>query len=185
LEGVANQKLSKNKRSTNKNVIKINRESKPLKIIYINDAPTDTSLMTQIEKPRTKLSTIKETEEKLIKSINANVNTKLINSTKIMTNDVRTLIERKDDLKEEGSTKLDEVVQENINLDIIDNTIDEVKPNPSVPEFVLSPFVCTTRGKKWIPTTCKPPKLSELFEKYENDCIADIYRHLRLLKIFT
>jgi len=172
------QTLPKNKKSTNKNVNKTNHESKPLKIININDAPTDTSLMTQIEKPRTKLSTIKETDEKLIKSINVNVKQEMMNGIKIVTNDVPTQIEKKDDLNEEGSTKLVKVLQEDIDMDIFNNTIDKMKPTPPAPEVVLSPYVCTTRGKKWKPTPRKPPKLSELFEKYEDDNVADSYRYL-------
>jgi len=178
LEVVVSQTLPKNKKSTNKNVNKSNHESKPLKIININDAPTDTSLMTKNEKPRTKLSTIKETDEKLIKSINANVKLELMNGIKIVTNDVLQQIEKKNDLNEEESTKLVRILQEDIDMDILNNTIDNMKPTLPAPEVVLSPYVCATRGKKWKPTPRKPPKLSELFEKYDDNNVADTYRYL-------
>lgn len=59
----------------------------------------------------------------------------------------------------------------------VHNTIDKI--NPVVPEVVLSPFVCTTRGQKWKPSPRIPPKLSELFDKYEDDNVPDKYRYTK------
>jgi len=181
LEVVANQTLSKKKLSINKKVNKTNRELKPLKVIVINDEIPDTSLKTPIAIPRTKLSTIKETEEKLIKSTNATARTKLMDGINTMTNSVPITNENKSDSKEKGSTKSVRILQEEINEDNFNNTVDEMtallKSDPSVPEVVLSPYVCTTRGRKWKPSPSVPAKLSDLLGKYENDDnIADLYR---------
>lgn len=113
-------------------------------------------------------------EDKALKSIKINHKTK----PKIVltvSNDDATLIQNKNTLKED-STKLVENIQKEIDLDNFNNTIDELNIKPSAPEVVLSPFVCTTRGQKWRPSPRKPPKLSELFDKYEDDNIADTYR---------
>jgi len=72
-------------------------------------------------------------------------------------------------------------LQEEIDMDNFNNTIDEMKP--VVPEIVLSPFVCTTRGHKWKPSPRKPPKLSELYDKYEDNNVADNFRYTYLFKI--
>lgn len=169
------QTLSK-KKVTNKNGKNTNHKSKILKVIEINNEIPDTSLKTPIEIPRTKLSTIKETDEKLLKSTNTGVRTKLMNGIKIKMNNVSTSNEKKDE--EVESTKYVTVLQEEIDINVFNNTVDEMKPNPLVPEVVLSPYVCTTRGKKWIPPPCIPPKLSELRGKYEDNNIADLYMYL-------
>lgn len=113
-------------------------------------------------------------EEKAIKSIKINAKTKP-NSILTVSNDTETLIKNKNTLQE-ASTKLVENVQEENDFDNFNNTIDELNIKPPVPEIVLSPFVCTTRGQKWKPSPRKPPKLSQLFNKYEDDNIADTYR---------
>lgn len=134
--------------------------------------PTDTSLTKPMKKSRLILSTIKELEEKALKSIMINkAKSKKIN---ILIND--TPIEDIENLEE--STKLVENLQEKIDIDDFNNTVNEMNVETSVPEVVLSPYVCTTRGKKWKPTPCKPPKLSELFDKYEDDNVADKYKYL-------
>lgn len=78
------------------------------------------------------------------------------------------------------STILVRKIQDPYDIGELNNTIDEMKIKPSAvaPEVVLSPFVCTTRGEKWKPSPRKPPKLSELFDKYEDDDIADMYKYL-------
>lgn len=132
-------------------------ECKPYKLVNINVEPTDTSLTIPIKKPRINLSTIKELKEFEEKS-NAKP---ILNKIKIV--------------KENN-------LQGNIdNIDNFNNTIDEMKL--VVPEIVLSPFVCTTRGQKWKPSPRKPPKLSELYDKYEDNTVADNYRYVYLFKI--
>jgi len=148
-------KTSKISKKTNK----IN-ECKPLTLININVEPTDTSLTIPIKKPRINLSTIKELKELEEKS-----NTKtILNKIKIVKEETTTLIEKENNL------------QEDIDVENLNNTIDDMKP--VVPEIVLSPFVCTTRGQKWKPSPRKPPKLSELYDKYEDNTVADNYRYL-------
>lgn len=130
-----------------------------------------------VEKPRSKLSTIKEIkelEDKAIKSLNINPKTKP-NSVLTASNDSEALVKNKNTLKED-STKLVENVQYENDLHNLNTTIDELNIKPPAPEIVLSPFVCTTRGQKWRPSPRKPPKLSQLFDKYEDDNIADSYR---------
>lgn len=81
----------------------------------------------------------------------------------------------------EMSTKLVELQEKSNDIEEFNNTINDMVPKTQIPEVVLSPFVCTTRGQKWRPSPRKPPKLSERFAKYENDNIADIYRYLFLI----
>ncbi|XP_022166589.1 uncharacterized protein LOC111031102 isoform X2 [Myzus persicae] len=147
-------KTSKISKKTNKT-----NECKPLKIINVNVEPTDTSLTIPIKKPRVNLSTIKELKEIEEKSNNKT----MLNKIKIVKDNSPTLIE-----KEKNN------LQEDIDVENLNNTIDEMKP--VVPEIVLSPFVCTTRGQKWKPSPRKPPKLSELYDKYEDNTVADNYR---------
>lgn len=104
--------------------------------------------------PKPKLSTITEIKE-IENSGNKCVKTKNI---KTLVKDSTVFIENKDNLKTE-STKV---------------VVNEQEENPGI---VLSPYVCTTRGKKWKPTPVKPPKLSELLNKYEDDNVADTYRY--------
>ncbi|XP_026807338.1 uncharacterized protein LOC113549980 isoform X1 [Rhopalosiphum maidis] len=133
-------------------------ECKPLKLVNINVESTDTSLTKPIKNPRVLLSTIKELKEFEEKS-----NTKtILNKIKIVEDNAPTSTENVNNLQEE------------IDMDNFNNTIDEMKP--VVPEIVLSPFVCTTRGHKWKPSPRKPPKLSELYDKYEDNNVADNYR---------
>lgn len=113
-------------------------------------------------------------EDKALKSININSKTKQ-KTVLTVSNDDATLVKNKNTPKED-STKLVENIQQENDLDNFNNTIDELNIKPPVPEIVLSPFVCTTRGQKWRPSPRKPPKLSELFDKYEDDNIADTYR---------
>ncbi|XP_025193881.1 guanylate kinase-associated protein mars [Melanaphis sacchari] len=146
-------KTSKVSKKTNKS-----NECKPLKLININVESTDTSLMKPMKKPRVILSAIKELKEFEEKS-----NTKTtLNKIKIVKDNAPTLNENENNLQEE------------IDMDNLNNTIDKMKP--VVPEIVLSPFVCTTRGHKWKPSPRKPPKLSELYDKYEDNNVADNYR---------
>jgi len=146
-------KTSKISKKTNKT-----NECKPLKLVNINVEPTDTSLTIPIKKPKIILSTIKE-----LKEFDEKSNTKAtLNKIKIAKDDNPTLIEKENNLQED--------IVENL-----DNTIDVMKP--VVPEIVLSPFVCTTRGQKWKPSPRKPPKLSELYDKYEDNTVADNYRY--------
>lgn len=133
-------------------------ECKPLKVVNINVEPTDTSLIKPIQKPKIILSTIKELKEFEEKS---NTET-ILNKIKTVNDDTPTLIEKENNL------------QGDMDINNFNNTIDEMKP--IVPEIVLSPFVCTTRGLKWKPSPRKAPKLSELYDKYEDDNIADNYR---------
>lgn len=151
-------KISKKTNKTN--------ECKSFKLVKINVEPTDTSLTIPIKKPKVNLSTIKELKEFEEKS-----NTKtILNKIKVVKNDTPTLIEKKNNLQGDID-----------NIDNFNNTIDEMKP--AVPEIVLSPYVCTTRGQKWKPSPCKPPKLSELYDQYEDNTIADNYRYAYLLKM--
>lgn len=100
-----------------------------------------------------------------------NIN-KIKSNVNILIND--TPIEDKENL--EKSTELAENLQENIDIEDFNNTIDEMKVQPAS-DVVLSPFVCTTRGQKWKPSPRKPPKLSELIDKYEEDPdVADVYK---------
>jgi len=148
-------KISKKTNKTNEN-----------KLININVEPIDTSLTIPIKKPRINLSTIKELKEFEEKS-----NTKtILNKIKNVKDDTPTLIEKENNLQGDID-----------NIDNFNNTIDEMKL--VVPEIVLSPFVCTTRGQKWKPSPRKPPKLSELYDQYEDNSIADNYRYAYLLKI--
>jgi len=152
-------KIPKKKNKTN--------ECKPFKHVNINVEPTDTSLTIPIKKPRINLSTIKEMKEFEEKS-----NTKtILNKIKIVKDDTPTLIEKENNLQGDID-----------NIDNFNNTIDEMKV--VVPEIILSPFVCTTRGQKWKPSPRKPPKLSELYDQYEDNTIADNYRYAYLLKYF-
>ncbi|KAE9524738.1 hypothetical protein AGLY_014788 [Aphis glycines] len=144
-------KSSKISKKTNKS-----NECKPLKLVNINDESTDTSLTKPIKKPRIILSTIKEMKEEKSNT------KKILNKIKIVKDNSPTLIENENNLQEE------------IDMDNFNNTIDEMKP--VVPEIVLSPFVCTTRGHKWKPSPRKPPKLSELYDKYEDNNVADNFR---------
>lgn len=152
-------KSSKISKKTNKS-----NECKPLKLVNINDESTDTSLTKPIKKPRIILSTIKEMKEEKSNT------KKILNKIKIVKDNAPTLIENENNLQEE------------IDMDNFNNTIDEMKP--VVPEIVLSPFVCTTRGHKWKPSPRKPPKLSELYDKYEDDNVADNFRYTYLFKMF-
>lgn len=147
-----------------------------LKIISINEAPTNTSLNKPIEKTRPKLSTIKELEEKALLS---NVKTKL-SSIQTISIDSFPSTESHKTFKE-ISTKLVELQEKSNDVEEFNDTINDMVPNPQIPEVVLSPFVCTTRGQKWRPSPRKPPKLSERFAKYEDDNIADMYRYLFLI----
>lgn len=147
-------------------------ESKPLKVIDLNVTPTDTSLTKPKKKPQIMLSTIKELEEKALKSVIVN-KTKL-NAVSISINDTP----NEDVQNVEEPTKLVENTQEKIDIDDFNNTVNDMKVQPSVPEIILSPYVCTTRGQKWKPSPRKPPKLSELHDKYEDNNIADMYRYL-------
>lgn len=160
---------TKNASKLFKNGIKIST-STPLKTV-INNAPTNTSLNV-IENPKTKLSTIKELEMEVSKI--TDVKSK---SIKTMMNNIPIPTKNKDNL-EESTIYLSnlEELHETSNVDNFNNTVDEMKL-VAVPEIVLSPFVCTTRGQKWKPSPRKPPKLSELFNKYEDDNIADTYRY--------
>lgn len=92
--------------------------------------------------------------------------------TQITTND--------DKLKEEPIKLIRELQEKTKSVEEFNNTINEMLPNSSTAEVVLSPFVCTTRGKKWRPSPLKPPKLSEIFAKYEDnsedDIMANAYR---------
>lgn len=170
IELVVNRERSLKKKS------KTNMCHEPLLTININVAPTNTSLNKPVEKARAKLSTIKEIKDLEENAMNS-VKTKL-KKTKTLKNNSSTLVESKDNIEEE-STKLVRNLQNTVND--FNNTIDDMKPKP--PEIVLSPFVCTTRGQKWKPSPRKPPKLSELFIKYEDDNIADTYRcALRTIK---
>lgn len=157
-------------------------ESKPLKALNINVAPTDTSLTKPVEKPRVKLSTIKEVrglEEKATKLLNAYANTKPNHVKTFKTEVPSTLATEQIEGNLNDSTILVRKIQEACDVDELSNTVDEMKMKPLVPqEVVLSPFVCTTRGEKWKPSPRKPPKLSELFDKYEDDNIADTYKYL-------
>lgn len=77
------------------------------------------------------------------------------------------------DILKEGSTKLiRELQDETKSVEEFNTAIDDTA------EVVLSPFVCTTRGKKWRPSAVEPPKLSKLFAKYEDDNMADAYRYI-------
>lgn len=162
---------TKNASKPLKRTVKINT-STPLKTININDIPTDTSLTKPIEMLKTKLSTIKELEleDKTSKSTVINVKA---NSVKTMTSDIPKSTKNKDNL--EDSTVLTRELLETSSVDNFNNTVDEMKSAP-VPEIVLSPFVCTTRGQKWKPSPRKPPKLSELLDIYDDDNIADTYK---------
>ncbi|KAL5235269.1 hypothetical protein ACI65C_002679 [Semiaphis heraclei] len=158
---VADHTISKTKTLKTSKISKITNktnECKPLKLVNINVEPTDTSLTIPIKKPKIILSTIKE-----LKEFDEKSNTKsTLNKIKIAKADTPTLIEKENNL------------QGDIDVENLNNTIDVMKPE--VPEIVLSPFVCTTRGQKWKPSPRKPPKLSELYDKYEDNTVADNYR---------
>jgi len=130
--------------------------------------PTDTSLTKPIQKPRPKLSTIKEIKEFEDRAILSSIKTKM-NLAQTTTND-------DDKLKEEPTKLIRELQDGTKSVEEFNNTINDMLPNSSTTEVVLSPFVCTTRGKKWKPSPLKPPKLSERFAKYEDDNMADAYR---------
>lgn len=159
---VADHTISKTKTLKTSKISKITNktnECKPLKLVNINVEPTDTSLTIPIKKPKIILSTIKE-----LKEFDEKSNTKsTLNKIKIAKADTPTLIEKENNL------------QGDIDVENLNNTIDVMKPE--VPEIVLSPFVCTTRGQKWKPSPRKPPKLSELYDKYEDNTVADNYRY--------
>lgn len=159
---VADHTISKKKALKTSKISKITNktnECKPLKLVNINVEPTDTSLTIPIKKPRIILSTIKE-----LKELDEKSDTKTtMNKIKIAIDDTPILIEKENNLQ-------GDIDEENLN-----NTIDVMKPE--VPEIVLSPFVCTTRGQKWKPSPRKPPKLSELYDKYEDNSVADNYRY--------
>jgi hypothetical protein len=163
---VINATISKKK---NVNTKKKSNESKPLKVINLNVTPTDTSLTKPNKKPRAILSTIKELEEKALKSMIIN-NTKP-NTVNILINDTPI----KDIENLEKSTEVIDNLQENIDIEDFNNTINEMKVQQT-PDIVLSPYVCTTRGQKWKPSPRKPPKISELIVKYEEDNVADVYK---------
>ncbi|XP_001946138.2 uncharacterized protein LOC100160802 isoform X1 [Acyrthosiphon pisum] len=154
---VVDHVISKTKTLKTSKISKKTNNTNEYKFVNINVEPTDTSLTIPIKKPRINLSTIKELKEE--KS-----NTKTImNKIKIVKDDTPTLIEKENNLQEDID-----------NIDNFNNTIDDMKL--VVPEIVLSPFVCTTRGQKWKPSPRKPPKLSELYDQYEDNTIADNYR---------
>lgn len=146
-------------------------DSKSLKVININVAPTDTSLTIPIKKPQTKLSIIKELEEK---ASNIIVRSKKVASvSKYMPSSTQIKLH-----EEEGSTVAVRNLQHENDVDDFNNTMDQIAQAPPIPEIVLSPFVCMTRGQKWKPSPVKPPKLSELYDKYEVDNVADTYRYI-------
>ncbi|XP_060873238.1 uncharacterized protein LOC132947068 isoform X2 [Metopolophium dirhodum] len=156
---VVDHVISKTKTLKTSKISKKTNKTNEYKLVNINVEPTDTSLTIPIKKPRINLSTIKELKEFEEKS-----NTKtILNKIKIVKDDTPTLIEKENNLQEDVD-----------NIDNLNNTIDEMKL--VVPEIVLSPFVCTTRGQKWKPSPRKPPKLSELYDQYEDNTIADNYR---------
>lgn len=127
-------------------------------------------------KPRPKLSTIKEIKDLEDNAIKSIAKTKL-KTIKTLINKPPTVAESIEiDNFEDESTKLIRNLQ-NTECDI-NNTVNEMKPKPPASEIVLSPFVCTTRGQKWKPSPRKPPKLSELLNKYEDGNIADTYRYI-------
>jgi len=171
-----NQVLPKKVLSKTNKKSKMN-ESKLLKVIDVNNTLSGTSLIKPIEKPRPKLSTIKELEEK---AMYTNIKAKLdreakLNSAKTEPINITPKLVDNNEISEEKSTKLVRDLLE-ANSDDFNNTVNEMKPKTQIPEIVLSPFVCTTRGQKWKPSPRKPPKLSELFNKYEENNIADVYR---------
>ncbi|CAI6363067.1 unnamed protein product [Macrosiphum euphorbiae] len=156
---VVDHVISKTKTLKTSKISKKTNKSNENKLININVEPTDTSLTIPIKKPRIMLSTIKEMKEYEEKS-----NTKtILNKIKVVKDDTPTLIEKENNLQGDID-----------NIDNFNNTIDEMKL--VVPEIVLSPFVCTTRGQKWKPSPRKPPKLSDLYDQYEDNTIADNYR---------
>lgn len=166
------------KQKSSKTIKKKTNGSQCLTVINVNAAPTDTSLTKAVKNPRAKLSTIeeiKELEDKAAKSIIINAKTKL-NSFPAVSNDTTTSIKNKN-IPKEVSTKLVENVQKENYTDNFNNSIDKLNTKTPVPEIVLSPYVCTTRGQKWKPSPRKPPKLSELFDKYEDDNVADTYKY--------
>jgi len=172
-----NQVLPKKVLSKTNKKSKMN-ESKLLKVIDVNNTLSGTSLIKPIEKPRPKLSTIKELEEKAMYS---NIKAKLdreakLNSAKTEPINITPKLVDNNEISEEKSTKLVRDLLE-ANSDDFNNTVNEMKPKTQIPEIVLSSFVCTTRGQKWKPSPRKPPKLSELFNKYEENNIADMYRY--------
>lgn len=156
---VVDHVISKTKTLKTSKISKKTNKTNEYKLVNINVEPTDTSLTIPIKKPRINLSTIKELKEFEEKS-----NTKtILNKIKIVKDDTPTLIEKENNLQEDID-----------NIDNFNNTIDEMKQ--VVPEIVLSPYVCTTRGQKWKPSPRKPPKLSDLYDQYEDNTIADNYR---------
>lgn len=146
-------------------------ELKSLKVINLNVAPTDTSLTKPIKKPQTKLSIINELEEKP-----SNV---IVRSKKVTT--VLTNIPSSNHLNLQAEKGSIVNLQCENDVDNFNNTMDQSQILPT-PEVVLSPFVCTTRGQKWKPSPVKPPKLSELYVKYEVDNVADTYRYIIVYK---
>ncbi|XP_050428746.1 guanylate kinase-associated protein mars [Adelges cooleyi] len=159
-ECIVKKKVTKsNKKSAN---------SEPLQTININLEPTNTSLVIKKEIPKSKLSTITEIEENTAKNNETKLKKKLIHNN-VKKNQSTLSIENKESIEE--STKLIRNV-----IDDLDNTVNDMKHTVSETPVVLSPYVCTTRGQKWRPSPRKPPKLSELFDKYEDNSVADVYR---------
>lgn len=95
--------------------------------------------------------------------------------TEKVTKDVSKLsLDKTNDILVESTILIRNQPEEPNTLGDVNITINDMKP--PIPEVVLSPYVCTTRGQKWKPSPRKPPKLSELFNKYEDDNVADNYR---------
>lgn len=88
------------------------------------------------------------------------------------TKDVSISIENNENLEKVATNLVKSSHEESV-----DNFNNTINPNLQDAEVKLSPFVCTTRGQKWRPSPRKPPKLSKLFAKYEDDNIADTYRY--------
>lgn len=94
--------------------------------------------------------------------------------TKVKTKSVTKNASMSSVYKDEISNESTKLIRNVPVLEEHNNTIEDILP--PAPEVVLSPFVCTTRGQKWKPSPRKPPKLSELYDKYEDDNDADTYR---------
>ncbi|XP_050535248.1 guanylate kinase-associated protein mars isoform X2 [Daktulosphaira vitifoliae] len=166
LDGDYDNQIISKKRQT-KTYKKNNKQNEqPLQSLDINLELINTSLTKKIELPKPKLSTITEFEEKISTKNEVKIKKrsgKSSNTNKIMPVKNEKIIEQETKLISDP-------------IDDLNNTVENMKATVSEAPVVLSPFVCTTRGQKWKPSPRKPPKLSELFEKYEDNNVADIYR---------